>query len=189
MSGGALVLHTFSHVAMTFEATTGRYVIYVNGAEVASAASPGNIFTTDRNVLIGREDSFLNRPFNGLIDEVGIYNRALSAGEIHAIFAAGSAGKCKGGPCSGTGTASLSGKVKAKVGAVNPGTTLALTGPDDCSDTMTTDAKGKYGFTALANGTYTLTPSKEGCSFRPSSQTGILSGPNGKAKKFKGTCP
>ena len=33
----------------------------------------------------------------GLIDEVGIYNRALSASEIQAIFNAGSAGKCK--PC------------------------------------------------------------------------------------------
>src|SRR5262249_35354943 len=36
-------------------------------------------------------------PFNGLIDEVSIYSRALSASEIQAIFAAGSAGKCKCG--------------------------------------------------------------------------------------------
>ena len=33
--------------------------------------------------------------FDGLIDEVEIFNRALSAGEIAAIYAAGSAGKCK----------------------------------------------------------------------------------------------
>jgi hypothetical protein len=33
--------------------------------------------------------------FAGLIDEVSIYNRALSAEEIQAIFNAGSAGKCK----------------------------------------------------------------------------------------------
>ena len=32
---------------------------------------------------------------NGLIDEVGIYDRALSATEIQAIFLAGSRGKCK----------------------------------------------------------------------------------------------
>jgi hypothetical protein len=35
------------------------------------------------------------QPFNGLIDEVSIYNRALSASEIESIFNAGSAGKCK----------------------------------------------------------------------------------------------
>jgi hypothetical protein len=34
-------------------------------------------------------------PFNGQIDELEIFNRALSASEIRAIFLAGSAGKCK----------------------------------------------------------------------------------------------
>jgi hypothetical protein len=34
-------------------------------------------------------------PFEGLIDEVEFYSRALSAAEIQAIFNAGSAGKCK----------------------------------------------------------------------------------------------
>ena len=33
--------------------------------------------------------------FDGLIDEVEIYDRALGASEIQAIFDAGSAGKCK----------------------------------------------------------------------------------------------
>jgi hypothetical protein len=32
---------------------------------------------------------------DGLVDEVEILNRALSASEIQAIFNAGSAGKCK----------------------------------------------------------------------------------------------
>jgi hypothetical protein len=32
--------------------------------------------------------------FNGLLDEVSIYNRALTASEIQAIYAAGSGGKC-----------------------------------------------------------------------------------------------
>ncbi len=34
-------------------------------------------------------------PSGGLIDEAEIYDRALSAAEIKAIFNAGSAGKCK----------------------------------------------------------------------------------------------
>ena len=40
------------------------------------------------------------RFLDGLMDEIEIYNRALSAAEIEAIFNAGSAGKCKeAGPC------------------------------------------------------------------------------------------
>jgi hypothetical protein len=33
--------------------------------------------------------------FNGLLDELEIFNRVLTAAEVKAIFAAGSAGKCK----------------------------------------------------------------------------------------------
>jgi hypothetical protein len=33
-------------------------------------------------------------PYKGLLDELSVYNRALSASEIQAIFNAGSAGKC-----------------------------------------------------------------------------------------------
>src|SRR5262249_30148798 len=35
------------------------------------------------------------RRLQGLVDEVSVYNRALSPGEIYSIYAAGSAGKCK----------------------------------------------------------------------------------------------
>lgn len=41
---------------------------------------------------IGRNPSY-GEYFGGAIDEVTVYNRALSADEIQAIFAAGSAGK------------------------------------------------------------------------------------------------
>jgi hypothetical protein len=36
--------------------------------------------------------------FMGLIDEVAVYDRALSAGEIWSIFAADDAGKCSPSP-------------------------------------------------------------------------------------------
>ena len=38
----------------------------------------------------------LQGPFDGLIDEVELFDRVLSGSEIAAIFNAGSAGKCKG---------------------------------------------------------------------------------------------
>jgi Concanavalin A-like lectin/glucanases superfamily/Immunoglobulin domain len=40
--------------------------------------------------------TYYDRKLNGVIDEVALYNRALSANEIAAVYAAGAAGKCKG---------------------------------------------------------------------------------------------
>ncbi|HTL54262.1 MAG TPA: LamG-like jellyroll fold domain-containing protein [Candidatus Limnocylindrales bacterium] len=39
--------------------------------------------------------SYWDRKFAGLLDEISLYDRALSASEISAIYAAGAAGKCK----------------------------------------------------------------------------------------------
>ncbi len=40
--------------------------------------------------------SYYDRKLNGVMDEVALYNRALSADEIAALYATGAAGKCKG---------------------------------------------------------------------------------------------
>jgi len=40
--------------------------------------------------------SYWDHKFKGALDEVSLYNRALSAGEIATIYSAGAAGKCKG---------------------------------------------------------------------------------------------
>ncbi|MFL5492832.1 MAG: LamG-like jellyroll fold domain-containing protein [Gemmatimonadales bacterium] len=80
---------------MTFASATGALVLYVNGQAVASATQPGSIITSDANVVIGGEAiSATFRPFPGLIDELAIYDRALSAEEIAAIASAQAAGKC-----------------------------------------------------------------------------------------------
>ena len=96
IQGGAIPLNAWTHVAMTFDGASGAYRLYVNGQQVASQTASGNLFATNRNVLIGREDSFIGRAFDGLVDEASIFSRALSAAEIQAIVTAGAAGKCKG---------------------------------------------------------------------------------------------
>ena len=95
--GGTIPLNTWTHVAMTFDSASGQYVLYVNGQVVKSLNSSGAIVATNHNVFIGREDSGQPRPFDGLLDEVQIFGRALTASEIQAIFNAGSAGQCKTG--------------------------------------------------------------------------------------------
>ena len=77
---------------MTYDGTTGQYAIYLNGQQVATGTGGGSLLTSDANVLIGHEASSVPRPFIGFIDEVHIFNRALSASEIKAIYDAGGAG-------------------------------------------------------------------------------------------------
>jgi hypothetical protein len=75
----------WSHVAGTYDGAMIR--LYVNGAQVASKAASGVMPVTDGAVCIGAKTK--NAPagdhFNGVIDEVRIYGRGLSAGEVGAI--------------------------------------------------------------------------------------------------------
>ncbi|MBI4528657.1 MAG: tandem-95 repeat protein [Deltaproteobacteria bacterium] len=87
-------LNTLYHVAMTWDGSALK--LYVNGQLEATQTIGAKTIAYDPkiNVSIGREPYF-SRLFKGLIDEVSIYNRALSASEIQGIFNASSAGKCK----------------------------------------------------------------------------------------------
>ena len=66
---------------MTYDRTTLR--LYVNGVQVSSAAYTGGIATSANPLQIGG-DSTYGQYFQGLIDEVRVYNRALSQAEIQA---------------------------------------------------------------------------------------------------------
>jgi hypothetical protein len=52
----------------------------------------------------------------------------------------------------------------------------------------TSDASNNYTITGLANGTYTVTPSKSGCTFSPTSLSVTISGANVTGKNFTATC-
>jgi hypothetical protein len=90
---GTLVTGVWQHVAATYDGAAMR--IYVDGAEKANAPQAGAIDPTTDPVVIGR--NVVNTPmaWQGEIDEVELFNRALSQSEIQSIFNAGSVGKCK----------------------------------------------------------------------------------------------
>jgi chitodextrinase len=69
----------WSHLAATYDG--GEIRLYVNGSLVASQAASGPV-TTSTGVLRIGGNSVWNEWFAGLIDEVRVYNRALSAAEI-----------------------------------------------------------------------------------------------------------
>ena len=72
---------------------------YVDG--VASAASTfGEVFAYAPPAVIGGwiYDGQVNNAFYGSIDEMAVYNRALTTAEIQDIHAAGGSGKCPAPP-------------------------------------------------------------------------------------------
>jgi CSLREA domain-containing protein len=86
-----LPLDTWTFISVTFDGVTAT--MYINGSPVASHA-----MSFDPNTVplrLGGEPSCGGMHFGGLIDEVEIFDRALSAEEIAAIANAGSAGKCQ----------------------------------------------------------------------------------------------
>ena len=86
------------HIAGVIEPSTHRFEIYVNGVlqpPVSSGGGPQLASVSNVPFRIGFSDPGFPYHFNGLIDEVELFNRALSAQEIQAIFNAGSLGICK----------------------------------------------------------------------------------------------
>jgi subtilisin-like proprotein convertase family protein len=96
----SLPINQWFHVAATLDGNTGTMSIYTNGV---LAAQTSTTIRPDVVLLAGDEPSLgiANTgtpvweyiPFNGDLDEISLYSRALSASEIKAIYNAASAGK------------------------------------------------------------------------------------------------
>jgi RHS repeat-associated protein len=80
-ASSALANNQWAYVAGSWDGQTIK--LYVNGTLAASKAMTGPILTSDRPLRIGGTEVFgPDLYFDGLIDEVRVYNRALSAQEI-----------------------------------------------------------------------------------------------------------
>jgi hypothetical protein len=85
------------HVVGTYTGSGGELAIYVDGILQDSQSATGPIDTSLYAVLIGANDQMSNREWGGLIDEVKIYNRGLSAAVILDDFIAdGGSNSCNG---------------------------------------------------------------------------------------------
>ena len=83
-----LAPQTWVHVALTWDGSA--YNVYIDGIERASGSYTG-LTTLNTIADIGNtgNTSARTESFNGLIDEVRVYNRALSADEIQELYSAG----------------------------------------------------------------------------------------------------
>ena len=75
----ALPLNTWSHLAMTWDGITMR--LFLNGSQVASRAQGGTLVNGARPLRIGG-NTIWSEWFLGRIDEVRVYNRALTQPEV-----------------------------------------------------------------------------------------------------------
>ena len=75
------------HISVVFSET--GVVGYADGSVIGSSANTQNFITSTAPFLIGVNHAENNKFFDGLIDEVRIYNRALSPAEVKQLYLMG----------------------------------------------------------------------------------------------------
>jgi len=75
----ALPLNTWTHLALTYDSAMIRF--YVNGVLVGSSPETSSITTSTSPLCVGG-DPTQGQFFNGIIDEVRVYNLPLTAAQI-----------------------------------------------------------------------------------------------------------
>jgi hypothetical protein len=87
-------IQTSNHVALTYDKSSGNAYIYLNGSQVVQT-NIGNITPqTTYDLYLGARISGSPTRWAGWLDEISLYNRALSACEIAEIYNGGFNGKC-----------------------------------------------------------------------------------------------
>ncbi|MEM6512208.1 MAG: LamG domain-containing protein [Pseudomonadota bacterium] len=83
-SSVSLVLNQWYHVAITYE--SGSQIIYVDGVQVATSSRTGALEVNNDPLRIGSDVNGGNRIFDGFIDEVNIFGRALTQAEVQTLM-------------------------------------------------------------------------------------------------------
>lgn len=85
---GAVAAGTWAMVTMVFDDTSDLVRFYVNGTAWGTTAKTDQIAASSANLYIGAEgnNGSPNQFFDGLLDEVGIWSRALSAAEVISLY-------------------------------------------------------------------------------------------------------
>lgn len=90
--------NVFHHLAATFQQTDSTHVdviTYIDGQAVKTVTLGGSLANCQTNTPVTLGASYeTGECLVGVLDEASIYNRALSAAELQAIYNAGAAGKC-----------------------------------------------------------------------------------------------
>lgn len=84
IASSATPINQWVHVVVTYNGS--KMKIYRNGVEVASANASGNIATNSSPVYLGMNTGGYS-PWNGKLDNLTLYTKALSAAEVATLYA------------------------------------------------------------------------------------------------------
>ncbi|MBI3189421.1 MAG: hypothetical protein HYZ33_02115, partial [Ignavibacteriales bacterium] len=118
ISGVSVADGNWHHIAITVErANPAGLKFYIDGALVSTKNPTARNGSVSNNAVftIGSRSFQNSGNFNGSIDEVEVFNRALTACQVNALYLADTLGKCK--PSSGTSVAG--GKVTLESGLLS----------------------------------------------------------------------
>jgi hypothetical protein len=96
-AAGSLTTNEFQHVALTYDKSSGNAFLYVDGVQVANQNFGTIRPQTTSDMYLGKR--IVSGPgggvvYNGRLDELSIYDRALSECDIQSIYLMGTQGKC-----------------------------------------------------------------------------------------------
>lgn len=87
-SNVSIPLNQWSHITIRYDKSGApqRQSIFINGQLDSSSNRNDTLATNDRPLQIGQDQNFAGRAFDGRIDEVAIYSRALSDSQILDLY-------------------------------------------------------------------------------------------------------
>lgn len=93
---GLLFEDGFQHVALTYDSISGEAAIYLDGIAVVQTNIGSIQLQTTSDLYFGKHSSVSGEDshFEGLLDEIALYDRSLSPEEIQTLHAADLTGKC-----------------------------------------------------------------------------------------------
>ena len=89
----ALSAGTWVHYALTYDRVSGWATLYLNGQVVRRTSLPARAVRTQHALSFGRNAWDQAFAWKGVLDEVALYSRPLSQGELQGIFLSGAFGK------------------------------------------------------------------------------------------------
>ncbi|WP_309613228.1 LamG-like jellyroll fold domain-containing protein [Flavobacterium sp.] len=92
------VARTWAHVVATWDGTTNKFIVYINGVKSSNPAfevrgsNTSIIFDTPTSPVIGgfgnvdtTSDTW-NKPMTGSVDEIRVWKKALSAADVNSLY-------------------------------------------------------------------------------------------------------
>jgi hypothetical protein len=143
------------HLVVATREVDGSGRIYIDGKLDSTQSSPPRTLAA-LTVAIGADARNAATPLTGVIDEVEIFNRALTATDVTSLYQAGSAGKCAARTPSCVGTSCGAGAYAVETTPPNAAATWTWTGSGFSFETPQTSTgmslMGRTGDTGAATG-------------------------------------